>query len=117
MRRIVPIVLVGASLVLAACSDPVSPPSARDGTAGSITAAPTIPEVFARYVALGTSNSMGVQSAGIFAAGQEAAWPAVLARRAGVPFTPPLVQDPGCGPPLLPPLASDLVLVAAFGGD
>ena len=117
MRRIVPIVLVGASLVLAACSDPVSPPSARDGTAGSITAAPTIPEVFARYVALGTSNSMGVQSAGIFAAGQEAAWPAVLARRAGVPFTPPLVQDPGCGPPLLPPLVSDLVLVGAFGND
>ena len=117
MRRIVSIVLVGASLAVAACSDPVSPPSTRGGTAGSVNAAPTIPEVFARYVALGTSNSMGVQSAGIFAAGQEAAWPAVLARRAGVAFTPPLVADPGCGPPLLPPLASDLVLVGAFGND
>jgi hypothetical protein len=116
MRRIVPIVLVGASLALAACADPTSPPSAS-GATGSLTAAPTIPEVFARYVALGTSNSMGVQSAGIFAAGQQAAWPAVLARRAAVAFTPPLVEDPGCGPPLLPPLASDLVLVGAFGGD
>ena len=117
MRRIVPIVLVGASLAFVACSDPVSPPSSRGGVAGSVASAPTIPDVFARYVALGTSNSMGVQSAGIFAAGQEAAWPAALARRAGVAFTPPLVQDPGCGPPLLPPLVSDLVLVGAFGGD
>jgi hypothetical protein len=60
---------------------------------------------------------MGVQSAGIFAGGQQAAWPAVLARRAGAAFSLPLMQDPGCGPPLLPPLASDLVLVGAFGND
>jgi hypothetical protein len=26
-----------------------------------------------------------------------------------------LVQDPGCSPPLLPPLAADVALVAAFG--
>ena len=29
----------------------------------------------------------------------------------------PLIQDPGCGPPLLPPLASDLALVGAFGNN
>ena len=58
-----------------------------------------------------------MQSAGIFAAAQRAAWPAVLARRVGVAFTLPLVEDPGCGPPLLPPLASDFVLVGAFGDD
>lgn len=68
----------------------------------------------ARFVALGTSNSMGVQSAGIFAGGQQAAWPAQLAARAGVAFSLPLVQDPGCGPPLQPPLAADLLLVGAF---
>jgi hypothetical protein len=73
--------------------------------------------MFARFVALGTSNSMGVQSAGIFASGQRAAWPAELARRVGVPFSLPLVQDPGCGPPLLPPLAANLALIAAFGAD
>ena len=118
MRRIASLVVLGATLAAAACSDPVAPTvSARDGTSASITTPPTIAEVFARFVALGTSNSMGVQSAGIFAAGQQAAWPAELARRAGVSFSLPLLQDPGCGPPLLPPLASDLVLVGAFGND
>jgi GDSL-like lipase/acylhydrolase family protein len=118
MRRIASFVVLGASLAVAACSDPVAPTSsARDGNSASLTTPPTIAEVFARFVALGTSNSMGVQSAGIFAAGQQAAWPAELARRAGVPFSLPLLQDPGCGPPLLPPLASDLVLVGAFGND
>jgi len=117
MRRIVPLVLVGATLAVTACSDPVGPPSpARGAPNASTSTSPTAQEIFARFVALGTSNSMGVQSAGIFAGGQQAAWPADLARRAGVPFSLPLVQDPGCGPPLLPPLASDLVLVAAFGG-
>jgi hypothetical protein len=118
MRRIVPLALLGASLALAACSDPVAPPSPDRVAASASTALPpTAQEMFARFVALGTSNSMGVQSAGIFAAGQQAAWPAELARRVGVALSLPLVQDPGCGPPLLPPLASDLVLVGAFGGD
>ena len=82
--------------------------------------APTTPssaaQMFERFVALGTSNSMGVQSAGIFAAGQRAAWPAQLASRVGVPFSEPLLQDPGCGPPLVAPLASDLALVGTLGG-
>jgi hypothetical protein len=75
----------------------------------------TAQDVLARYVALGTSNSQGVQSAGISAATQRAAWPAQLASRAGVTFSLPLVQDPGCSPPLLPPLAADVALIAAFG--
>jgi hypothetical protein len=112
MRRIVP--RVGFAFVLAACADPVQPPPS---TQPRLTIQPTAQEIFARFVALGTSNSMGVQSAGIFAAGQQAAWPAKLAARVGVPFSLPLVQDPGCGPPLLPPLATDLVLVGAFGND
>jgi lysophospholipase L1-like esterase len=32
-----------------------------------------------------------------------------------VSFSMPLVQDPGCGPPLSPPLATDLVAVGALG--
>jgi GDSL-like lipase/acylhydrolase family protein len=116
MRRT--LALLGASLAMAACSDPVAPPSsARGPVSASASAAPTAQEMFARFVALGTSNSMGVQAGGISAAGQQAAWPAQLARRVGVAFSLPLVQDPGCGPPLLPPLASDLVLVGAFGND
>jgi len=117
MRRV--FVVAGVSLAFAACTDPVAPPSPRDAAppVSRSVAAPTAQDIFARYVALGTSNSQGVQSAGIFAAGQRAAWPAELARRVGVAFSLPLVQDPGCGPPLLPPLVSDLVLVGAFGDD
>ena len=110
MRRTLPLVV--AALALAACSDPLRPDPARPSLATSpVTAA----GVLARFVALGTSNSQGVQSAGISAAAQRAAWPAQLAARAGTPFTLPLVQDPGCSPPLLPPLAADLVLLGAFG--
>ena len=108
--------LTAASLVLAACADPTSPTLASKGP-GLPNLTVTAQDIFQRYVALGTSNSMGVQSAGIFAAGQRAAWPAQLAARVGVSFSLPLVQDPGCGPPLLPPLAADAVLVGAFGND
>ena len=121
MRRSLP--PLGALLAVAACTDPVAPPpptatpSVPISSVAGASVTLTAQEMFARYVALGTSNSQGVQSAGIFAAAQRAAWPAELARRVGVAFTLPLVEDPGCGPPLLPPLASDFVLVGAFGDD
>jgi hypothetical protein len=112
MCRILP--LAGAALALAACSDPTRPPSASSTVDASSPLAAD--SVFTRYVALGTSNSMGVQSAGISAAGQRAAWPAQLAARIpGVAFSLPLVQDPGCNPPLVAPLAADIALVATFG--
>lgn len=109
--------LVAASVALAGCSDPLSPNRTVRAPSRPNFDAVTAQDIFQRYVALGTSNSMGVQSAGIFAAAQRAAWPAQLAGRVGVPFSLPLVQDPGCGPPLLPPLAADAVLVGAFGND
>src|SRR5690348_12638206 len=97
--------LVAAAFALTACSDSLAPRHARGVASPSRSDVPLMPQdVFQRYVALGTSNSMGVQSAGIFAAGQRAAWPAQLAAHVGVPFSLPLEQDPGCGPPLLPPL-------------
>lgn len=108
--------LLGVSTFLVACADSTSPTRTRL-TPGRPHLAVSAQELFQRYVALGTSNSMGVQSAGIYAAGQRAAWPAQLAARVGVPFTLPLLADPGCGPPLLPPLAADAVLVGAFGND
>jgi len=104
--------LAGAALAIAACTDPVQPPADVRPT---LDVQPlTAQSMFARYVALGTSNSQGVQSAGISAAVQRAAWPAQLAARVGASFSLPLVQDPGCSPPLLPPLAADFVLLAAF---
>lgn len=104
--------LVPVTLIVA-CSEPVSAPSPL-GLREPTLAKQTIAKTFARYVAMGTSNSMGVQSAGVFANGQKAAWPAQLASRATAQFALPLIQDPGCPPPLLPPLAADLALVGAF---
>jgi lysophospholipase L1-like esterase len=97
---------LAVALAIAGCSDgdaPSGPP--RDASA------PTAAQIFERYVALGTSNSMGVQSAGIFAEGQRAAWTSQLASRVGVQFSMPLVQDPGCGPPLVAPLANNLTSI------
>src|SRR5690348_14001408 len=108
--------LLAASVSFSACSDPISPTRAPFALARPDFAV-TAQDIFQRYVALGTSNSMGVQSAGIYAAAQRAAWPAQLAALVGTPFSLPLVADPGCGPPLLPPLAADAVLVGAFGND
>jgi hypothetical protein len=105
--------LIVAAVALTACSDPVAPPSRLSPSERPQLL--TAPEVFTRYVAMGTSNSHGVQSAGITAATQRAAWPAQLASRVGMPFSLPLVQDPGCSPPLIPPLAANMALVAAFG--
>lgn len=121
MKRI--LVILSAALVLSACTDVVEP--AISPTDASFKRKPTPPkdppaqpptaqEIFARFVSLGTSNSMGVQSAGVFASAQRAAWPAQLAARVGVPFSLPLVKDPGCGPPLFAPLATNFALLGAF---
>ena len=108
-------VLAVAALAVTACTDPTAPP-ASPRPSPRLSVEPLLArDVFQRYVALGTSNSQGVQSAGISAAAQRAAWPAQLAARVGVPFSQPLVQDPGCSPPLLAPLAANVALVAAFG--
>ena len=107
MRR--PLLLLGATLALGACADAVAPPAPRPTLAFAAPSGMPWP-----YVALGTSNSQGVTSAGIYADAQRASWPVQLARAAGIPFTVPYIQDPGCGPPLQPPLALNVALVAGF---
>ncbi|MGQ0642250.1 MAG: hypothetical protein ACT4P6_16000 [Gemmatimonadaceae bacterium] len=101
---------------MTACGEIVQPPRTPlpQNAALNIASAQVL---MARFVSLGTSNSQGVHSAGINAAGQLAAWPAQVARRAGVAYAVPLIQNPGCSPPLVPPLALNAVLVAAFGDD
>jgi phospholipase/lecithinase/hemolysin len=63
-------------------------------------------DAFQRYVSLGTSVSMGVQSDGVFYVTQEHAWPALLADQAfsSSSFTIPRIQGPGCYSPLIAPL-------------
>src|SRR6476659_7170570 len=62
-------------------------------------------EAFQRYVSIGTSVSMGVQSDGVYYATQQTAWPSLLAHMAFAPkFTSPLIQGPGCYSPLIAPI-------------
>ncbi|HKN67317.1 MAG TPA: SGNH/GDSL hydrolase family protein [Gemmatimonadaceae bacterium] len=61
-----------------------------------------------RYVAIGTSISMGVAGDGVIASSQAVAWPAQFAQLLGKPFAVPAIDPPGCGAPLLGPLASGL---------
>ena len=60
---------------------------------------------FTRYVAMGTSISMGYASDGVVAASQTTSWPKLLAADIGVTFTQPLIEPPGCRPPLVAPLS------------
>lgn len=93
-------------LVLAACADriPVGPGHSSselmrlDGGLGE----------FHRYVAIGTSISMGVVSDGVNEQSQRNAWPAQLAQLGRREISLPLIQMPGCGAPLAAPLASGL---------
>jgi len=81
-----------ALVVLASCS--------QDRTTG-----PAGQAAFQRFVSIGTSVSMGVQSDGVYFASQQHAWPALLAHQAFAPtFTEPLVQGPGCYSPLIAPI-------------
>ena len=59
-----------------------------------------------RYVAIGTSLSMGVMSNGVIGSDQAHSWPAQLADLARIPFTQPLIQWPGCQAPLAAPLST-----------
>jgi hypothetical protein len=80
-----------ALVVLAACSD--------DRTTG-----PAGQDAFARYVAIGTSLSMGVQSDGVVYFSQQQDWTKLLTHQAFAQYTQPLVAPPGCFSPLIAPL-------------
>lgn len=62
--------------------------------------------VFHRYVAIGTSISMGWASDGVISASQQQAWPLQIARRANRTMSAPSVAFPGCRSPFAVPLAS-----------
>lgn len=61
-------------------------------------------EAFARYVAIGTSLTMGVQSDGVAYFTQQADWTKLLAQQAFASYTQPLIAPPGCFSPLVAPL-------------
>lgn len=95
-------------VALAACADNAVPPTSAPLSADQLT-----PEyasegrgVFQRYVAIGTSISMGVQSDGVYAATQQTSWPAQLAQLAHRDLSLPLIQAPGCSAPFSAPLVT-----------
>ncbi|MFL5623444.1 MAG: SGNH/GDSL hydrolase family protein [Gemmatimonadaceae bacterium] len=61
-------------------------------------------EAFARYVAMGTSLTMGVQSDGVAYFTQQEDWTKLLAHMAFATYTQPLAGPPGCPSPLIAPL-------------
>lgn len=97
-----------AALVLAACE-----------SGGAHATGPRGSDAFARFVAIGTSVTMGVQSGGVLYDTQVQAWPALLARQAGAAFAMPLLRTPGCSPPLVAPLQLAHLLsgASAVAGD
>lgn len=106
MRRYVAGVSIALVAVLASgCTDEIARPTSprvNSATEEATTAATTI----GRYVAVGTSISMGWASDGVVGSSQEQAWPAQFARMAGVPFNIPYIKQPGCRAPMAAPIAS-----------
>lgn len=116
-RRLIPAVPAVAVLFAAACSDSVSPPartlhSEQRALANSSEGRGD----FQRYVAIGTSISMGWASDGVVAASQESSWPAQLARKAHREITQPYIDGTGCRSPLKGPLATGVRLSGESAG-
>jgi lysophospholipase L1-like esterase len=105
-----------AALTLTACADsptapiPGDPSFKKDKHPGNEGSGSEGRGVFHRYVAIGTSISMGVQGDGVYRATQETSWPAQLARLAHRELSLPLITFPGCASPLSAPLAAGVRL-------
>ena len=102
-----------AALVAAtvACGDsplPTSPTAQTLDGAGQLASLSEGRGAFQRYVAMGTSLSMGVASDGTTEASQLNSWPAQLARLAHREITQPYIGGTGCRSPLQVPLASGI---------
>ena len=97
--------VIASAIGLAACSnDSASPVSTDLKLAAKLS--PKAASYMSNYVAIGTSISMGWASDGVLAGSQNNAWTKQLADEAGVEFTLPQIDAPGCKPPLAAPLIS-----------
>ena len=98
---------VALSVAFVACSDqaadPLAPSAIRSADAQGFEGLGS----FQRYVAMGTSISMGVVSDGVNSASQQMSWPAQLARLANRAMSLPLISAPGCAAPIVGVLAQN----------
>jgi lysophospholipase L1-like esterase len=102
-RHKLPLTAVACLALLGACTEPDAAVRPAADTPGG--------ELFARYVALGNSITAGFQSGGINDSTQLRSYPVLLAQQAGVPFGAPLLNRPGCPPPLVAPFTTQRVQV------
>lgn len=106
--RSLPLTL-GVALFLVACGDRNTSPDSFTGPDAAALQRAEAPHqgargVFHRYVAIGTSVSMGWASDGVIASSQGMAWPLQLARRAEREMSAPYIGFPGCRSPFRAPL-------------
>ena len=88
--------VVGASLavLIAGCSNGDNQEALGPSLTGNNS-------IFQSYVALGNSITAGYQSSGINNAGQQVAYPALLAARMGTRYAYPALASVGCPPPII----------------
>lgn len=72
-------------------------------------------ELFERYIALGNSITAGFQSLGINDSTQRESYPYLLAQQAGAPFALPLLNRPGCPPPMSAPFSTTTIAGTPVG--
>ena len=100
---------LGAVALTAACSDAprlTSPPPATATRAVDPTWWTRFDHPRERFVAIGTSISMGWASNGVYDKSQLVSWPSLLEFASGTPMSLPLIQSPGCTSPLIAPLGA-----------
>lgn len=85
------VAVVAAALAAGACADPAEIVMPPEPTGGAI---------FARYVALGNSITMGFQSGGVNDSLQRRSFAYLFAQQVGTPFAIPALAMPGCPPPI-----------------
>jgi lysophospholipase L1-like esterase len=99
---------LGAAVVAAACSETsqLTAPAAPATRTPTVATASLFPSR-EKYVAIGTSISMGWASNGVYAGSQVVSWPELLSFAQLRPISLPLIQSPGCVSPLVAPLAAN----------
>lgn len=91
--RVRHLAVLGAACLLAACvDDAVQPPATVPATAGAM---------FNSYVAIGNSITSGFESGGINDSTQQNSYAVLLGQQMGTTFNAPLLNRPGCPPPLV----------------
>jgi hypothetical protein len=92
--------------VVVACSEP---PTSSTGRQASLADTARLNRAFGapeKFVAIGTSVSMGWASNGVYAGSQVTSWPELLAFGSLHSISLPLIQSPGCTSPLVAPLGA-----------